>query len=79
MLDFRDKVEELEHWTDGKGLILRGANNTFCSGSDLRAVKAISNPEVSEWHFRLIISSLPITYMGVVESKGNECAACPYL
>ncbi|XP_032877115.1 ethylmalonyl-CoA decarboxylase [Amblyraja radiata] len=45
MLDFRDKVEELEHWTDGKGLILRGANNTFCSGSDLRAVKAILNPE----------------------------------
>ncbi|XP_069743071.1 ethylmalonyl-CoA decarboxylase isoform X1 [Narcine bancroftii] len=45
MLDFRDKVEELEHWTNGKGLILRGANNTFCSGSDLRAVKAILNPE----------------------------------
>ncbi|XP_067840674.1 ethylmalonyl-CoA decarboxylase [Heptranchias perlo] len=45
MLDFRDRVEELEHWTNGKGLILRGADNTFCSGSDLRAVKAISNPE----------------------------------
>ncbi|XP_051881026.1 ethylmalonyl-CoA decarboxylase isoform X1 [Pristis pectinata] len=45
MLDFRDRVEELEHWTNGKGLILRGANNTFCSGSDLRAVKAILNPE----------------------------------
>ncbi|XP_078255680.1 ethylmalonyl-CoA decarboxylase isoform X2 [Rhinoraja longicauda] len=45
MLDFREKVEELEHWTDGKGLILRGANNTFCSGSDLKAVKAMLNPE----------------------------------
>uniref|UniRef100_UPI00398F6FB8 ethylmalonyl-CoA decarboxylase isoform X1 n=1 Tax=Pristiophorus japonicus TaxID=55135 RepID=UPI00398F6FB8 len=45
MLDFRDRVEELEHWTNGKGLILRGADSTFCSGSDLRAVKAISNPE----------------------------------
>ncbi|XP_062926705.1 ethylmalonyl-CoA decarboxylase [Mobula hypostoma] len=45
MLEFRDRVEELEHWTNGKGLILRGANNTFCSGSDLRAVKAILNPE----------------------------------
>ncbi|XP_043539771.1 ethylmalonyl-CoA decarboxylase [Chiloscyllium plagiosum] len=45
MLDFRDRVEELEHWTNGKGLIVRGAENTFCSGSDLRAVKAMSNPE----------------------------------
>ncbi|XP_038655701.1 ethylmalonyl-CoA decarboxylase isoform X1 [Scyliorhinus canicula] len=45
MLDLRDRVEELEHWTNGKGLILRGADNTFCSGSDLNAVKAMSNPE----------------------------------
>ncbi|XP_020372649.2 ethylmalonyl-CoA decarboxylase [Rhincodon typus] len=45
MLDFRDRVEELEHWTNGKGLIMRGAENTFCSGSDLSAVKAMSNPE----------------------------------
>ncbi|XP_067874291.1 ethylmalonyl-CoA decarboxylase [Heterodontus francisci] len=45
MLDFRERVEELEYWTNGKGLILRGADNTFCSGSDLKAVKAMSNPE----------------------------------
>ncbi|XP_078398262.1 ethylmalonyl-CoA decarboxylase isoform X1 [Cetorhinus maximus] len=45
MLDLRDSVEELENWTNGKGLIIRGADNTFCSGSDLRAVKAMSNAE----------------------------------
>ncbi|XP_041044524.1 ethylmalonyl-CoA decarboxylase isoform X1 [Carcharodon carcharias] len=45
MIDLRDSVEELENWTNGKGLIIRGADNTFCSGSDLRAVKAMLNPE----------------------------------
>ncbi|XP_069743072.1 ethylmalonyl-CoA decarboxylase isoform X2 [Narcine bancroftii] len=73
MLDFRDKVEELEHWTNGKGLILRGANNTFCSGSDLRAVKAILNPECR----------LPLISIALVQGKalggGAEVAtACDF-
>ncbi|XP_007897448.1 ethylmalonyl-CoA decarboxylase [Callorhinchus milii] len=45
ILELRDRVEELESWTNGKGLILRGADNTFCSGSDLNTVRAISNPK----------------------------------
>ncbi|XP_040407213.1 ethylmalonyl-CoA decarboxylase isoform X1 [Cygnus olor] len=43
MLELQEKVAELENWKDGKGLIICGAGNTFCSGSDLNAVKAISN------------------------------------
>lgn len=45
MVDLEERVTELENWTDGKGLIVHGAAGTFCSGSDLNAVKAISNPQ----------------------------------
>ncbi|NWU67210.1 ECHD1 decarboxylase, partial [Pterocles burchelli] len=45
MLELQERVTELEKWKDGKGLIIYGAGNTFCSGSDLNAVKAISNSQ----------------------------------
>lgn len=47
MLELQERVTELENWKDGKGLIIHGAGNTFCSGSDLNAVKAISNSQAS--------------------------------
>uniref|UniRef100_A0AAF6ZSN7 Ethylmalonyl-CoA decarboxylase 1 n=2 Tax=Bos TaxID=9903 RepID=A0AAF6ZSN7_BOVIN len=47
MLQLLEKVIELENWTEGKGLIIRGAKNTFSSGSDLNAVKALGTPETS--------------------------------
>lgn len=49
MLQLLERVIELENWTEGKGLIVHGAKNTFCSGSDLNAVKALSTPEASMW------------------------------
>ncbi|XP_057691423.1 ethylmalonyl-CoA decarboxylase isoform X2 [Corythoichthys intestinalis] len=45
MVQLEEKVSQLEKWTDGKGLIVQGAAGTFCSGSDLNAVKAISKPD----------------------------------
>lgn len=45
MVELEDRVSQLESWTDGKGLIVQGAAQTFCSGSDLNAVRAISNPQ----------------------------------
>ncbi|KAM4579994.1 ethylmalonyl-CoA decarboxylase isoform 2-T2 [Odontesthes bonariensis] len=45
MVDLEERVTQLEEWTDGKGLIIQGAAETFCSGSDLNAVRAISNPQ----------------------------------
>ncbi|XP_034553749.1 ethylmalonyl-CoA decarboxylase [Notolabrus celidotus] len=45
MVDLEERVSQLESWTDGKGLIVQGAAGTFCSGSDLNAVRAISNPQ----------------------------------
>lgn len=46
MTELEERVSELETWTEGKGLIVQGAARTFCSGSDLNAVRAISNPQV---------------------------------
>lgn len=45
MVDLEARVTELENWSDGKGLIVHGVAGTFCSGSDLNAVRAIANPE----------------------------------
>ncbi|XP_046703415.1 ethylmalonyl-CoA decarboxylase [Silurus meridionalis] len=45
MVELEERVCELESWTEGKGLIVQGAAGTFCSGSDLNAVRAISNPQ----------------------------------
>jgi len=48
MVEFMEKVEELEAWSEGVGLILRGADNAskaFCSGGDLKTVSQISNPD----------------------------------
>uniref|UniRef100_A0A8C6KTW9 Ethylmalonyl-CoA decarboxylase 1 n=1 Tax=Nothobranchius furzeri TaxID=105023 RepID=A0A8C6KTW9_NOTFU len=39
MVDLEEKVTQLENWTNGKSLIVRGAAETFCSGSDLNAVR----------------------------------------
>ncbi|KAM9851572.1 ethylmalonyl-CoA decarboxylase [Aulostomus maculatus] len=45
MVELEEQVSQLESWTDGRGLIVQGAAGTFCSGSDLNAVRAISNPQ----------------------------------
>ncbi|NWT70907.1 ECHD1 decarboxylase, partial [Prunella himalayana] len=45
ILELQERVTELENWKDGKGLIIHGAGNTFCSGSDLNVVKEISNSQ----------------------------------
>lgn len=39
--DLMDIVAELEEWTTGKGLILWGGPNTFCSGADLPMVRRL--------------------------------------
>ncbi|CAL4182720.1 unnamed protein product [Meganyctiphanes norvegica] len=44
MVEFADIVEDLKLWESGKGLILRGSGDTFCSGGDLNTVKNINNP-----------------------------------
>lgn len=52
MVEFRDCVEELENWHEGKGLILRGNGCNFCSGADLHFAKVSTSQdglEMSKW------------------------------
>ncbi|XP_041358365.1 ethylmalonyl-CoA decarboxylase-like [Gigantopelta aegis] len=42
MVELSDRIRELEEWDNGKGLILRGAGGTFCSGADLDFVRQIN-------------------------------------
>lgn len=37
MVDLANCIDTLENWKEGCGLILQGANHTFCSGFDLLA------------------------------------------
>ena len=39
MVDLANRLDELEEWKEGCGLILQGADHTFCSGFDLLASK----------------------------------------
>ncbi|XP_070196391.1 ethylmalonyl-CoA decarboxylase-like [Littorina saxatilis] len=41
MVELADHVTDLSQWQAGKGLLLRGAEGTFCSGGDLTTVSAI--------------------------------------
>lgn len=47
MVDFRDCVEELERWEEGKALILHGKDGNFCSGGDLDFARASGFPEAA--------------------------------
>ncbi|KAK3584929.1 hypothetical protein CHS0354_021807 [Potamilus streckersoni] len=44
MSDLDDAVKELEDWRNGKGVILTGAEKSFCSGGDKSTVLQINTP-----------------------------------
>lgn len=46
MTDLDEIVDKLDQWTEGKGVILYGADGNFCSGGDLNFAKQINNPEL---------------------------------
>ena len=41
MLQLEDIVTDLENWSSGRGVILHGADGTFCSGGDLTLMKLV--------------------------------------
>ncbi|NWS39217.1 ECHD1 decarboxylase, partial [Probosciger aterrimus] len=71
MLELQEKVTELENWKDGKGLIIYGAGNTFCSGSDLNVVKAICNSQAISINFacKTLLCRLPLISVALVQGK----------
>ncbi|NWZ31398.1 ECHD1 decarboxylase, partial [Asarcornis scutulata] len=74
MLELQEKVAELENWKDGKGLIICGAGNTFCSGSDLNTVKAIPNSQASSdtkmnFACKILLRRLPLISVALIQGK----------
>ncbi|NWT13201.1 ECHD1 decarboxylase, partial [Vireo altiloquus] len=72
MVELQEKVTELENWKDGKGLIIHGAGNTFCSGSDLNAVKEISNSQATKsmnFAYKSLLYRLPLISVALVQGK----------
>ncbi|XP_072264973.1 ethylmalonyl-CoA decarboxylase isoform X2 [Pyxicephalus adspersus] len=89
MMELEERISDLENWQEGKGLIVYGAKNTFCSGSDLNAVKAISNPKDGILMCMLMqntltrLQRLPLISVALVQGKalggGAElCTACDF-
>ncbi|KAK1338015.1 hypothetical protein QTO34_001120 [Cnephaeus nilssonii] len=71
MLQLLEKVTELENWTEGKGLIVRGAKNTFSSGSDLNAVKALGTPE-ARWSGLMYVHAKHLNKIDEINDE-REC------
>ncbi|XP_065204920.1 ethylmalonyl-CoA decarboxylase-like [Planococcus citri] len=44
MIDFENIVHDLQKWENGKGVIIYGANDIFCSGGDLSYAKKENTP-----------------------------------
>ncbi|KAE8602388.1 hypothetical protein XENTR_v10013971 [Xenopus tropicalis] len=70
MIELEERISDLENWKNGKGLIVYGAENTFCSGSDLNAVKAISNPQ--EGMMMCMLMQNTLTRLQRLMTEGSE-------
>ena len=68
MVDLANHVDTLEKWRDGCGLILCGANHTFCSGFDLLASKRYvdKTPEKLELNLLMQTSLTRLRRLGLV-------------
>ncbi|KAL8186492.1 UNVERIFIED_CONTAM: enoyl CoA hydratase domain-containing protein 1 [Gekko kuhli] len=71
MIELQEKVAELENWEDGKGLIIHGAENTFCSGSDLNAVRLLSSPQAMSLIEGLGMGSVKECHRAVLDKNEN--------
>jgi len=88
MVQLLEKVEELESWQEGVGLVLRGQSNrskVFCSGGDLKTVKEM--PSTGGFTMATLMSEattrlrqLPLVSVSVLEGAavggGAELTTC---
>lgn len=77
MVDLDEIVDKLERWTEGKGVILYGAAENFCSGGDLNFANQINNPELGYAmstymnHVLEKFKKLPMITVAYIEGTGN--------
>ncbi|ESO13102.1 hypothetical protein HELRODRAFT_159709 [Helobdella robusta] len=89
MIDFEKRVEDLESWEKGRGVIFKGSGNTFCSGADLNVARAVGegkdsgHPSLMSSFMQNITSrffNLPLITVALVEGAalggGAELVTC---
>lgn len=90
MVDLRDCIEELERWQEGKGVIIYGAGQNFCSGGDLDFARQIpgevAGGAMSTWMTETLhsIQKLPLVTLCLLTGPslggGAEIAThCDYI
>lgn len=45
MIDFENILHDLQKWENGKGVLIYGANDIFCSGGDLNFARKANTPQ----------------------------------
>ena len=75
MVKFAEIVDELQEWTEGKAVILKGVGNTFCSGADLAVARNILTHEEGEMMCSLMhdtvlrLKFLPLISVAMAEGQ----------
>ena len=71
MVELSDAVKELEEWKEGCGVILHGADHTFCSGGDISTLKTDPSTGAKQCIFMQNTTSrlfnLPLISVALVE------------
>ena len=87
---FDEILKDLESWSEGKAVILRGSNGFFSSGGDLTTVSAIINDADGGRRMNLLMQSnflrlqrLPLITVALVEGKAigggaETCTVCDF-
>ncbi|XP_069693644.1 ethylmalonyl-CoA decarboxylase-like isoform X1 [Periplaneta americana] len=76
MVDFESAINTLENWSSGKGLIIYGHGNTFCSGGDLNMARLLSNPDdgfsMAIFMQKVLhrLENLPLISVALIEGTG---------
>ena len=77
MVDMENAFCTLQSWETGKGLIVYGSGQTFCSGGDLNMARMFSNPDDG---FRMAtymqdvldqLENLPLLTVALIEGTGK--------
>ena len=77
MLQLEETVTELEQWKQGRGVILRGAQEAFCSGGDLTLMKSmmetLEGPDMSRFMQTVLTRFYQLPLVTVAYVEGMFC------
>lgn len=77
MVELDDVIKKLENWKSGKGLLIFGTDNNFCSGGDLHFAQSTGTPEggykmaTYMQNVLLRLQQLPLISVAFIEGFGK--------